>query len=32
LIKLADEHAREEEELKKFRGRRTSVAEQYGVG
>ena len=32
LIQLADEHAREEEELKKFRGRRTSVAEQYGVG
>lgn len=32
LIRLADEHAREEEELRKFNGRRISVAEMYGVG
>jgi len=32
LIKLADEHERDEFELRKFRGRRISVAERYGVG
>ena len=32
LIKLADEHERDEQELRKWRGRRESVASLYGVG